>query len=260
MRLELFESALTYARAGYNVMPLHWIHDGQCTCGRENCKSPGKHPRTAHGAHDATTNETVIRAWWARWPDASIGMTLDALVVVDIDPRNGGSVSALLEFPSTCVAKTGGGGWHYLFKAVPDSIYPGKYGPGVDIKTGGGAYIVVAPSVHASGAEYQWVAGMSPMEINPAPAPDWLSRMAIVPKAPRTTQPRLVSNIRRPQRAVAIQPDMLGWRKVSPTCYERVYRGLAEEALKVFNGVTTGPRGTRESGARQSAETRRRTP
>ena len=32
-----------------------------------------------------------IKRWWSRWPNANIGALVgDGLVVVDIDPRNGG--------------------------------------------------------------------------------------------------------------------------------------------------------------------------
>ena len=62
--------ALAYAQAGFRVLPVR-----------------GKIPLTEHGAHDASTDPATLTAWWARWPDANIGMTLDNMVVVDIDPR-----------------------------------------------------------------------------------------------------------------------------------------------------------------------------
>lgn len=187
----ILDSAVSYANADYRVIPLR-----------------GKIPRTAHGSHDATTDEQTIRAWWRQWPTADIGLTLDGLVCVDIDPRNGGSVSALPDFPATCIAKTGGGGWHYLFRAQPGSIYPGKYGAGVDIKTGGGAYIVAAPSLHASGSRYEWI--RSPLDTEPAPAPDWLASLAIVPRPRKITR----SNIVTPK---APEPELPGWKRLTPT-------------------------------------------
>jgi hypothetical protein len=151
--------ALAYAQAGYRVLPLRL-----------------KIPLTEHGAHDATTDDATLRAWWDRWPDANIGMTLDTLVVVDIDPRNGGDVDTLPHpLPETCYAKTGGGGWHYLYRACNGTKYPGTLGAGIDVKHGAGAYIVVEPSVHASGDKYTWLDESEPWSMTPAEAPDWLA-------------------------------------------------------------------------------------
>ena len=62
-------------------------------------------------------------------------MTLENLVVVDIDPRNGGDVDALPQpLPDTCIARTGGGGLHYLYRSKNGTKYPGKLGPGIDVK------------------------------------------------------------------------------------------------------------------------------
>jgi AAA domain/Bifunctional DNA primase/polymerase, N-terminal/Primase C terminal 1 (PriCT-1) len=161
--------ALAYARAGYCVIP---------------CR--GKIPLTEHGAKDASGDEGVITGWWQRWPDANIGLALDGLVAVDIDPRNGGNVDHLPHpLPETCYAKTGGGGWHYLYRAHNGTRYPGTLGTGIDIKAGASSYIVVEPSVHASGEKYVWMDETEPWTTTPATAPDWLARPA-GPKASGT--------------------------------------------------------------------------
>jgi len=170
----VLDFAMRYAGAGYRVMPLHRVDDGKCTCGGK-CKTPGKHPRTEHGAKDATTDEATIRQWWRRWPEANIGITLDGFVVVDIDPRNGGDPSALADrLPETCYARTGGGGMHYLYRATTGARYNGHAGPGVDLKHGAHQYIVVEPSIHPSGERYGWLDETEPFTTTPAPAPDWL--------------------------------------------------------------------------------------
>ena len=170
----LLDHALAYARAGYGVLPLR-----------------GKIPLTAHGSHDATTDEGIIRSWWTLWPAANIGITLAGLVVVDIDPRNGGNIRSLPHYlPHTCIAQTGGGGLHYLYRAAPGVKYPGTLGCGIDQKSGAFAYIVVAPSSHASGRQYEWVEGSSPLAIQPAPAPEWLAHRRDIPRAiPRPRAP-----------------------------------------------------------------------
>lgn len=165
--------ALRYAAHGFAVLPLHSVRDGRCSCGKPGCANAGKHPRTAHGAHDATTDEADICAWWARWPDANVGIALDGLVVIDTDPRNGGNLAGIPRtLPETPYARTGGGGSHHLFRAQNGTQYAGRLGPGIDLKSGPGAYIVVAPSVHASGDAYAW--DVAPWDQQPALAPDWL--------------------------------------------------------------------------------------
>ncbi len=152
--------ALAYAQAGYSVLPVK-----------------GKIPLTEHGAHDASADELKIREWWTQHPDANIGLTLDGLVAVDVDPRNGGDVENLPhKLPDTCYARTGGGGWHYVYKAHNGKRYPGSLGAGIDVKTGAGSYIVVEPSIHASGEKYVWMDESEPWTTKPVDAPAWLAR------------------------------------------------------------------------------------
>jgi hypothetical protein len=157
---DFLEAALRYAHAGRAVFPL---------------RPRGKIPITEHGSHDATTDEALIRDWWARWPDANIGMVLTDLVVVDIDPRNGGDPDALPgALTDTCYARTGGGGLHYLYKSLNGARYAAHPAPGVDVKSGAGAYIVVEPSVHPSGECYCWLDESEPWSMAPTEAPAWL--------------------------------------------------------------------------------------
>jgi hypothetical protein len=174
----LLDTALRYAAAGYRVVPIHQLVNGRCTCGGSACKTPGKHPLPTHGASDASNQEHVIRAWWRRWPNANIGLTLEGLVAVDVDPRNGGDVDEWrAKLPETCNAQTGGGGAHFLFKASNGAHYNGngKFGPGVDLKHGRNQYIIVEPSVHASGNRYVWLDESEPWAVQPAPAPELLA-------------------------------------------------------------------------------------
>src|SRR5207247_1037904 len=70
--------------------------DGHCTCGWQDCGSPGKHPRTPNGVYDATTDPAVIIRWWGRWPNANVGVATGAasgVIVLDVDPRHGGDDS-----------------------------------------------------------------------------------------------------------------------------------------------------------------------
>src|SRR4051794_41771149 len=83
-------AALAYAARGWPVVPLQTPDTGGCSCGRAECPSAGKHPRTRHGVVDATTDAERIRRWWAAWPAANLGLaTGSPLIIVDVDGDRG---------------------------------------------------------------------------------------------------------------------------------------------------------------------------
>jgi len=125
--------------------------------------------------------ESEIVSWWRRWPDANLGIvtgSVSRLGVLDIDPRNGGdrSLDGLEArwgpLPATLEDRTGGGGRHLWF-AIADRLPMAILAPGVELK-GEGGLVVAPPSLHASGARYEWVPGCSPADRPPAPLPPWL--------------------------------------------------------------------------------------
>lgn len=205
--------ALRYAEQGFAVFPLHGIHDHACTCGDRECRSPGKHPLTGNGVKDASTAPDTINAWWARWPNANIGMAMGGarrLVAIDTDPRNGGetTLEALAaehgRFPDTAMAITGGGGTHHIFVAPEGVRLPGKLGAGVDVK-GEGGYIVVEPSVHASGHSYAWEASSDPLDGQTiAPLPGWIATR----QAPAAAPAIAASGFLDPQRIIELRSAM----------------------------------------------------
>lgn len=184
---ELLKCALEYARRGWPVFPLHAPDaDGNCSCHTDCGKNKGKHPRTMNGFKDATKDEGKIRRWWDMWPDANIGVRTGVesnIVVLDVDPRNGGSESlAAMEFENgklheTLTSNTGGDGRHFLF-IRPEAKLNKEAGEGLDIK-GDGGYIVAPPSLHASGKRYEWANGA---EV--APMSEWLLEKATARKKP----------------------------------------------------------------------------
>lgn len=175
----LLEAAVGYAAQGFAVIPLHSPQNGRCSCGRENCGSVGKHPKTEHGVKDASTDVGQIQEWWGRWPDANVGLAMGGEAwALDVDGDAGRASLAKLEhehgpLPETAHQKTGGDGEHFLFKLNGDPI-PNrtKCLPGLDTR-GAGGFIVVAPSIHASGDRYSWVT--APGEIELPEAPKWLT-------------------------------------------------------------------------------------
>jgi len=176
----LVEVALRYAAHGWPVLPLHTPHGGRCSCTAADCGSPGKHPRTARGLHDASTDLDRIRAWWGRWPDANLGVATGAasgLLVLDVDLPDGPATLARLEtehgrVPATCEQRTGSGGRQLLFAHPGQAVgNRTRLQPGIDVR-GDGGYIVVPPSIHAKGGRYRWTG-----RIAPAPPPSWLLHM-----------------------------------------------------------------------------------
>lgn len=156
---DMAAAALWYARHGFDVCPLHEPVGLGCSCGKPECSSIGKHPRTLHGLKDASCDPATIEGWWGQWPTANIGLSTETMIVVDIDPRNGGPAdrSELIEefgaFPQTAEALSGGGGRHVFFRNPGGERVPPHLAPGVDLK-GSGGYVVASPSLHASGARY----------------------------------------------------------------------------------------------------------
>jgi len=188
----MVDAAVEYARRGWPVLPLHSISgDGRCSCGREDCDSPAKHPRTMHGVKDATTDEDRIRAWWAQWPEANIGVSTGAatFVALDLDVKPDGTdgaeiVKALHGWePAGPIQRTGGGGLQALY-AHPGGRVPCKTAllDGVDVR-GDDGYVVVPPSLHASGRRYEWIEGP---DGELPPMPPWLvEALDVATRAPQ---------------------------------------------------------------------------
>lgn len=180
----MLKAALAYAqKLKWAVLPLHTVKNGQCSCGRPDCTSPGKHPRVARGVHDATTDPSVIIGWWRRWPNANIGIRTGAasgFFVVDVDGEEGEEALRDLErqwgeLPETVEQITGSGGRHILFRYPQNvDIRPKvRIMPGLDIRAND-SYIVVAPSIHVSGRRYCWEIEHRPLEVPIAEPPQWL--------------------------------------------------------------------------------------
>lgn len=197
---KLLEAALEYAARGWHVIPIWWIQNGDCACPFDSrtrgddgvCDRPGKHPIAQHGVHDATVDLSVITDTWREYPRANVAIATGAasgLVVVDVDPRNGGNDTLdalelqLGRLPDTTAADTGGGGQHLFFRYP---VGPGgeaidlqaKLGPGVELQRDG-QYVVAVPSGHLSGGHYGWRGECAPDEIAPADLPDaWVAALA----------------------------------------------------------------------------------
>ncbi len=192
----MIEYALAYAALGWPVFPVHWVDQtidattgeivNRCSCKRPSCDRSGKHPLTGGGFHDATTDASQVRDWWARWPMANIGMATGAPCwVLDIDFRHGKDGHLTIEqlerehglLPQTLAARSGGGGRHLFFRpSLGVTCSTERVGRGVDVR-GEGGYIIVEPSrVGGTYSFYDWdvLAGEPPEMVD---APAWLLSM-----------------------------------------------------------------------------------
>jgi putative DNA primase/helicase len=148
----------------------------------------------------------VVAGWWRRWPDANIGILTgkhSGFVVLDVDISHDGvdGIESLRQLrhrygglPETRSTITGSGGYHLLFRHPGgERILPNVQRlddlPGLDIR-GDGGYIVAPPSMHASGARYEWENDEESAEL-----PDWLMTLLERPQrakdTPRTPAPRI---------------------------------------------------------------------
>lgn len=150
----MMESALHYAEAGLAVFPL---------------KAQGKEPITKNGLKDATTDHDTIIAMWTKYPYANIGMACGqqsgGIIVIDVDTDEEAGKDGFRSLqrwekqhgaiPDTANTITGRGGNHFLFRTSGDTRSRVACEEDVDIRADGG-YIVLPPSVHPNGKQYQW--------------------------------------------------------------------------------------------------------
>jgi hypothetical protein len=150
---------------GVNKCSCHW---------RDVCVSPAKHPRTANGLYDASTDETVILGWLKSFRNMNLGIRTGIVcdvVDVDLESKTGGSgydsltaithrepsgdrdADILAIWPGPVVRT--GNGWHLFLKPL-HTANRAKMMPGVDYR-GDGGYIVAPPSIHLNGTRYEWL-------------------------------------------------------------------------------------------------------
>lgn len=129
------------------------------------CVPGQKRPLTARGFHDATTDLAQITQWWARWPEANLGLPTGAVsgvVVVDVDVREhiDGRESMRRALDADRVGMpvftviSPSGGRHGYYPATPGLVQRSwQTSAGVDFR-GDGGYIVIPPS-HTDAGSYR---------------------------------------------------------------------------------------------------------
>lgn len=152
--------ALKYLNLGLSVIPLK-------PCGKEPLISWAEFQKRR-------ATEKEVREWYAKWPEANIGIvtgSLSGVIVIDLDGPEGISQALKLGLSSSVVAMTGNGRhlW-YSFpkdgKLIQNSA--SKIAPGIDIR-GEGGFIVGPPSVHENGKRYRWLKPFGLNGLSPFP-------------------------------------------------------------------------------------------
>lgn len=190
---DVLDAALGYAAQGWPVIPLHHAvlfgpkkiteaGHAKCSCRRPTCEGQGKHPRTENGLDDASTDPDVIRSWWARWPDANVGLrTGIAFDVLDLDGPDALDLLDALAPPGDIkpivgpMAITGNGLHIYVEVTGAGNRTAMAGGAGIDWR-GRGGYVVAPPSVHhLHGDRYDWGDGLYGLDEPLQPVPVWLA-------------------------------------------------------------------------------------
>jgi hypothetical protein len=249
MKVDFEKAALAYAAMGFAVFPL--------AAGTKVPAIPKW--KGGNGCHDATTDPDTIRAWAKDFPNANIGIACgepSGFWVLDVDPRNGGdqSLRALAArgyvFPPCPRARTGNGGWHFLYRHDA-RVKNGKkrLGPGLDTRSTGG-YIVgapswIAPSEDGPGGVYRWEVPVDQVVIPRAPV--WM--LTMLAPAPR---PQYLE-----ERSFAAMGNTAGLERfVQGAMKGSVNNSLYWAACRMGEAVRAGKMGISEARARLEAAAR----
>ena len=162
--MSMLDLALSYIGRGWHVFP---------------CWPESKKPMTPHGWKDAANDEETVRAWWAKTPQANIGIACNPsnLAVLDVD-HGIADADALQSFldatglsglPNTYAVRTGRrpefGIQIYFQGTMPDVGLWKLGGCEGQIKSAGG-YVMAAGSIHPDSHEaYAVVCDSEPISI-----------------------------------------------------------------------------------------------
>ena len=186
----VLDYALHYARMGYPVVP---VEPGE--------KVP-HHLLAPNGLRNATTNPTVLRAWFQAFPLCNLAVVVPrGVAVLDFDSRDE-ATRFLARFPELVGAPRSNSprGVH-IWLSVGDGVElrsksPHQW-PAFEVKRPGKAYVLEAPSETSSGA-YAWVNPLVPPRELPRVPLDLLhalrfDRTPSHPGKPTTHRPDLES-------------------------------------------------------------------
>lgn len=154
----MLDAALDYAGRGWPVHPL---------------RPRQKVPASPNGCKDATLDPERIKGWWARQPDANLGLATGHLFdVIDIDNWDAADRVQELAGPDWPTGPTSltPHGWHVLVQPTGRGNTAAII-PGLDHR-GRGGYVVAPPSV-VNNVVYIWSPAFPPA-LDLPPCPKWL--------------------------------------------------------------------------------------
>ena len=178
----MIEEAKQYIDLGIPVCS----HNHQYTSANHNerCKCPGKTPLIKGWSEHNHTSIADLNSWIKSFKSFNIGLPLgDASGYCGIDVDGEEGIKLLQEMskgdlPYTWEFTTGAG--NRLIYRIPDGMQTKKFkqvGEGAHQECAllcTGQQTVLPPSIHYTGAQYEWVEKHSPWDIDCAMAPDWL--------------------------------------------------------------------------------------
>ena len=189
-RKPMLEYAVAYLRDGLPIfpvcspaMPIHQHKDPDTgkpfTCSEP--KTLGKTPLVRwRGYQSQLPEEDDVRFWWRKWPQANIGLAtgeLAGVLVLDADGTDARKEclkrGGLDQTPTVWTGKIGGAHFHLAYPGGDVRNFARKL-PGTDMRAQGG-YVLMPPSVHATGNEYRWADGTE--HLARASVPTWLTEL-----------------------------------------------------------------------------------
>jgi len=188
-----------YADAGYSVIPLQSPFT--------NGKGAGKAPAIKGWTTITPAAREEIEGWFRRFPGLNLGLVLgkSGLVAIDVDGDSG--EEKLQELSQGDLPHT----WEYQTPRGRRRIYLAPSGIGLKKKTFspspgeecalmcGNQQVVLPPSIHHSGQQYEWINGYASFDLPPAIAPLWMIEAMVEPedKAHVSALVNLSSNCKR---------------------------------------------------------------
>lgn len=176
---------IAYAKRFGRLLPLCWLADGECGCGRgHEWRYVGKASLTQRGWHDASTRPGQLKFWLQQYPLANWGLALaDGYVVVNPDSAEALSEAQERGLPPTVVRKSSNPAYLYLRPEGCEITNATKRGRSRKLDLLATECLVVLGE-HANGAQIEMVGD----ELAVAPA--WCCEPLSRQKAPPGLQPR----------------------------------------------------------------------
>jgi len=182
---KIIEQAREYIDYGLPIIPICSAdHSNMPQYHLDMCKTPGKMPLIKKWQAKSFTDHEELEHWQRQFKHFNLGLPLgdaSGYVAIDIDGDQGFEILKKIsggDLPQTWEFGTGNG--HRLIYRLPPGITTKKkkiVGDGVHQECAllvTGQQTVIPPSVHYTGALYEWVEGNTPTDIVCGESPQWI--------------------------------------------------------------------------------------